>query len=516
MRPHGSTLPLLLLLAGCSTSAAPADSGVMPGAGTDLRAAAATITPEDMRARIGFLASDALRGRDTPSPGLEAAAAYIASEFIRLGLQPAGEGGTYYQRYPMPLVGLWSGDARLQIGAAAGGRPLAYGTDYLVYGGTPNAVDGPLVWVGSEVPQDASTTGALRDRLVVAYVPETSFARPMQTRFFQVRTAARSAGARGVLFVLDDAVGDSAMAAMRSTFERPRRVVGAVTDQPAAFVRFATAREAFRRAGVDLDPLRQVRSVRPLGTLTASLEAPVRVIESASAPNVAAILPGSDPTLRDTYVVFSAHMDHVGVGPPVNGDSIYNGADDDASGTSAVIEMAEAFAALPTPPARSVMFLLVSGEEKGLWGSRYFSDNPTVPIEKIVANVNMDMIARNAPDSVVVIGQEYSSLGPLVLRVAQAHPDIGLTVSRDLWPEERFFFRSDHLNFARKEIPSLFFFSGVHEDYHRPSDEVEKIDAGKGARVARLAFYTAYEIAAAAQAPRWTEEGLAEVRRLTR
>jgi Zn-dependent M28 family amino/carboxypeptidase len=234
------------------------------------------------------------------------------------------------------------------------------------------------------------------------------------------------------------------------------------------------------------------------------------------APNVIGILPGSDPELRDSYVVFSAHFDHVGVGrPDAAGDSIYNGADDNASGTSGLLEVARAFASLPKAPARSLVFLAVSGEEKGLLGSEYYSDHPTVPLEKIVANINVDMIGRNAADSIVVIGQEYSTLGPLVQEVAAAHPELGLTVAQDIWPEQRFFFRSDHYNFARKDIPALFFFAGVHEDYHRPSDHVEKIDTDKTARVARLIFYTAYEIANRSTAPAWSEQGLREVRALT-
>jgi Zn-dependent M28 family amino/carboxypeptidase len=210
-------------------------------------------------------------------------------------------------------------------------------------------------------------------------------------------------------------------------------------------------------------------------------------------------------------------MDHVGIGAAnAAGDSIYNGADDDASGTSALVEMAQAFSLLEEAPLRSLVFLNVSGEEKGLLGSRWFSDHPTVPIDRVVANVNMDMIARNAPDSIVVIGQEYSSLGPLVQQVAAEHPDLGLTVSGDIWPEERFFFRSDHFNFARLEIPALFFFAGVHEDYHQPSDHVETLDLDKAARVARLAFWTAHAIADSPQAPTWTPQGLEDVRALTR
>src|SRR5690606_19369155 len=145
--------------------------------------------------------------------------------------------------------------------------------------------------------------------------------------------------------------------------------------------------------------------------------APIKLIEDHRAPNVVAVVPGGARELRDTCVVFSAHFDHVGVNPnrpDATGDSIYNGADDNASGTSGLLEVARAFASLPKAPARSLVFLAVSGEEKGLLGSRYYSDNPTLPLEKIVANINVDMIGRNAPDSIVVIGQEYSSLGPLV------------------------------------------------------------------------------------------------------
>lgn len=319
--------------------------GTIGAAGT---IGAGSITPEAMHARIYFLASDALRGRDTPSPGLEAAAAYLVSEYRRLGLRPAGDREGFYQRYPF--------------------RPRGAG-------------------------------------------PE---------------------------------------------------------------------------------------------------------VEESFPPNVVALLPGSDPQLRGEYVILSAHFDHVGIGRPVNGDSIYNGADDNASGTAALVEVAKAFASLAEPPRRSILFLHVSGEEHGLLGSRWYSDNPTVPIGQIIANINVDMISRNAPDSIVVIGKNYSTLGSVVDAAGARQPELGLTVSDDLWPQERFFYRSDHFNFARLEIPSLFFFSGVHEDYHRPSDTVDRIDPDKAARVARLIFYTVQDIANEPARPRWDPAGLAEVRALTR
>jgi Zn-dependent M28 family amino/carboxypeptidase len=156
----------------------------------------------------------------------------------------------------------------------------------------------------------------------------------------------------------------------------------------------------------------------------------------------------------------------------------------------------------------------VSGEEKGLLGSRYYADNPTVPLEGIIANINIDMIGRNSPDTVVAIGQEFSSLGPLTVEVLQQHPELRLIPTADPWPEERFFFRSDQFNFARKEIPAIFFFSGTHEDYHRPSDHVDKIDTDKAARIGRLVFWLTHAIATDPQPPAWTPDGLAQVRAL--
>lgn len=234
---------------------------------------------------------------------------------------------------------------------------------------------------------------------------------------------------------------------------------------------------------------------------------------SAPAPNVAAVLRGSDPALRDSYLVFSAHMDHVGTGAPdATGDSIYNGADDDASGTAAVIEIAEAFASMGVRPGRSIIFLTVSGEEGGLWGSQAFVESGGIPTRSMAANVNIDMIGRNAADSVVAIGIRYSDLGQRIRRIAGEHPDLGLAVIDDPWPDQRFFFRSDHYNFASAGVPAIFLFAGTHADYHMPSDEVDLIDADKVARIARLAFRLGLDVATDPRAPEWTREGLSEVR----
>ena len=230
------------------------------------------------------------------------------------------------------------------------------------------------------------------------------------------------------------------------------------------------------------------------------------------APNVVGAILGSDPQLRDEYVVFSAHIDHVGVGrPDASGDSIYNGADDNASGTAVMMEVAEAMAALDPAPRRSLLFVLVSGEEKGLWGSEHFVNNAPVAVDNMVAAFNADMVGRNWPDTIVAIGKEHSDLGATLERVNARYPELGMTAIDDRWPDEQFYFRSDHINFARRGVPVLFFFNGTHADYHEPSDEADSIDADKAARIGRLLFHLGLEVADAEQRPVWQEQSRRDI-----
>src|SRR5207237_575266 len=159
-----------------------------------------------------------------------------------------------------------------------------------------------------------------------------------------------------------------------------------------------------------------------------------------------------------------------------------NGADDDGSGAVAVVELAEAFATALERPKRSLVFMTVSGEERGLWGSAYFAEHPTVPLASVVADLNSDMVGRNAKDTLAVIGREHSNLGGALDSVARAHPELNLKPVGDLWPQEGLYYRSDHYNFAKKGVPILFFTTGLHPDYHQVSDSPDKIDAEKEAR----------------------------------
>jgi Zn-dependent M28 family amino/carboxypeptidase len=234
--------------------------------------------------------------------------------------------------------------------------------------------------------------------------------------------------------------------------------------------------------------------------------------------NVVGVLEGSDAVLRNEYVAIGAHYDHVGTGQPVAGDAIYNGADDDGSGTVGVLAVAEAFAR-GVRPKRSVLFIWHCGEEKGLWGSEYFTRFPTVPLKQIVAQLNMDMIGRSKQEGdtkeanralsganeIYVIGSKMMSteLGELSERVNRAYLNLNFNYKYDDPADtNRFFFRSDHYHYAQHGIPIIFYFDGVHEDYHRPSDSADKIDYQKMEKVTRTIFLTAHELANAPTRPR--------------
>jgi hypothetical protein len=511
-----------LALAASAAAAVPhaaAQAGAIPAApapGTlTLREAVATITPSDVYSRIEFLASDAMRGRDTPSPELNIAASYLVNQHKLFGLQPGGENRSYYQWYPYPLRRLSASGARLELA----GQTLELGRDYWGTGGTTQPLSGGLVYAGRGADA-ALAEGTMRDRVVVVALPGRA-TRDWRVERNRQRNAARRAGAAAVVHVLERSWTADSIAKYGAGATRGGRVLGGAPGYPELFVTYDAASRMFTRAGLSLETLwtsGAAAGFRPVALpgMTATVGLPQEELDRGLAPNVIAVLPGSDPRLRNEYVVVSAHMDHVGVGEPVNGDSIYNGADDDASGTTALLEVAQALSMMRDRPRRSIAFVHVSGEEKGLLGSEWFADHPTLPLAQMVANVNVDMIARNHPDTVVVIGKNYSTLGRTTDRIGAAHPELRLALADDKWPEERFFFRSDHFNFARKEIPSIFFFSGPHEDYHRPSDHVEKIDADKAARISRIVFYLVNEIANAPERPRWDPKGLQEVRGMTR
>jgi len=493
-----------------------------------LEQAVATITEAAYAQRINVIAHDSMGGRDTPSRGLEMTAAWIANEFEQLGLRGGARNGSFIQRYPLRSIVVDTDASGLNVA----GTRLVYGQDILPITGTTvsgNAQGGLILISGSGTLQTSEARlFAGKHVIVVAPVDSEDLAAP-EIRSLSAYEAIQSMRQRlsalitgGALSVMvtsssgDESWAASARRALRPTVRKgwgERRAEGSFA--PILQLRASSLREILEPHGINISSL-QDRSesdieVRLVEGLELTLNQVVRD-QGILAPNVVGVLNGSDPALAEEYVVFSAHMDHVGTGEPdVNGDTIFNGADDDASGTIAVVAVAEAMAALPVAPKRSMVFLLVSGEEKGLWGSEWYAENPSAPIEQYVANVNADMVGRNWPDTIVAIGKEHSDLGETLNRVNSEHPEIGMTAIDDLWPDERFYFRSDHYNFAKNGVPVLFFFNGTHDDYHGRDDEPDRIDHDKAARIAKLMFYLGVDIGNALNRPEWNPESYRQI-----
>ena len=470
--------------------------------------AARTISPEDIRRRIGIIADDSMRGRDTPSPELDKTAQYIAGEYRRLGLKPGGDRGTFIQRYSLDRVKIVA-DSSAAFVHGGPGATFKYGVDFVFADNMFESGDyaGELVLVSGPLSTATADTAALAGKMVL--LVGGRLRGPDRERVLNWKPA-------GVVFVTGapDSIWSQVVTRNgRPQLRDPSRKVGGPV---ALFVRSASIGPVASGLGIDFSAAQSASSfqVKPLAGAQLHVHARIEPVERNSAPNVIGILEGGDPTLKSEYVVFSAHMDHVGVaGPRGSGgcraqgaDSICNGADDDGSGTAAVMEIAEAFAGLNPRPKRSIIFLNVSGEEKGLWGSEYFADHPAVPINSIVADLNIDMIGRNWKDTIVAIGKEHSDLGATLNRVGAAHPELNMRPIDDIWPQENFYFRSDHYNFARKGVPILFFFSGTHPDYHQVGDSPDKIDAEKESRVAQLIFYLGIEVANSAERPKWNPD----------
>jgi hypothetical protein len=467
--------------------------------------AAATITASDIAMRIGIIADDSMQGRDTPSRGLELTARYVASQFRRFGLRPGGDGGGWFQRYPITRRRFDVENSRVVL-AAGGVEAVARfnrTARYLQGMVSGEPVTGPAVLVGGRIEANDVSRMQLRDKVVV-YVSD--FTAPPSDRATQVARAIRLAAPRAVLLVAN-LEPEGFAARIPRTMPARTAVDLRLVSPPYVEVSEAAVAPVLRTAKVDLRAVRADTApvVREMPDLRIRVELKDSVLESLTAPNTIGILEGTDPVLKQEYLVYSAHMDHIGI-TPGRADSVNNGADDDASGTAGVIELAEAFSRPGARPRRSIIFLTVSGEEKGLWGSRYFTEHPAVPIDRIVADLNIDMIGRNWRDTIVAIGKEHSDLGTTLERVNRAHPELGMTVIDDRWPEERFYFRSDHYNFARKGVPILFFFSGVHADYHQVTDSPDKIDSEKESRILRLLYYFGREIGDGAERPRWNPD----------
>lgn len=512
------------------------------------------ITAAELRDYLFFIASDEMEGRDTPSRGLDLAAKFIAMQLSRWGIKPGGDNGTYFQQIALNRYKLDPDKTSVELG----GEKYKFGDHFLAQvTGTGQSMSGsasgPLVyvshgWVVKDKNIDAYTGISVKDKIMI--VAGSGFPRGI-TRgdligergdaWSDPITYGQKNEAKGAIIIpsfQNIAFWDRTL---RNLVERGSIVVEKFQTQaessqfPVVIASPEMLTSIFRSERQSAVNLYQ-SSVggEPLAAFdlspnkTASLTVSVAT-ERLYTQNVIGIAEGSDPILKNEYVAIGAHYDHVGIGNPVGGDAIYNGADDDGSGTVAMLTMAHALSQGPRPK-RSMLFVWHAGEEKGLWGSRYFVENPTVPLGQIVTQINIDMIGRSkregdtnpanrdlsGPNEVYVIGSRVMSteLGELTDRVNSAYLNLSYNYRYDD-PKDpnRFFFRSDHYNYAQKGIPIVFFFTGVHEDYHRPGDHPDKIDYQKLEKVTQTIFMTAWEIANLSSRPKVDKQLPSELRR---
>ena len=494
-----------------------------------------TISANQIRDYLTFIASDEMEGRDTPSRGLDTTAKFLALNLARWGFKPAGDTGSFLQRIDLRRDRTDNSQTKVEIN----GRTLTAGTDYLPAGGS-GTVSGPLVFAGSgwffkskEIDSYKGVDPAGKIAVVFGIpnapprgVARTDFGKPGED-FMNPIDYARSKGVVGLIYVPDFQYLANWQRIRQRIMERGSTVVAKFQTQgtsplPSIVISPEIANSLFASEPQSASAIFNVTYgsgsatlpvpflMRDTKKITMTVASNTEVIPTQ---NVVAVWEGSDPVLKDEYVALGAHYDHVGNGcPPVGGDTICNGADDDGSGTTALLSMAEGLAKAPTRPKRSVLFVWHCGEEKGLWGSRYFTDYPTVPLNQIVAQINIDMIGRSkkegdtnprnvtltGPDAVYLIGSTMMSteLGELVNTVNKSFLNLTFdTRYDDPNDPNRFFFRSDHFNYARKGIPIIFFFDGEHEDYHRSSDSADKIDYQKMQKITRTIYMTVWEIA---------------------
>ena len=494
-----------------------------------------TIAADQLRDYLTFIASDEMEGRDTPSRGLNLTAKFLAMNLTRWGFKPAGDEGSFFQRIDLRRERADTGQTKVDFN----GRTLASGTDFLPVGGSGN-VSGQLVFAGNGWFVKSKGIDAYKGidpagRIAVIFgnpntqprgVTRADYGKQGE-EYMNPSDYARSKGVVGLIYVPDAQYLNNWRLRQRFV-ERGSTVVAkfqsqtATTPLPSIVITHDAANTIL--AGETQTPAGILNASN--GSLPATLPESfllsdqkkitmnvVNTTETIPTQNVVAVWEGSDPVLKAEYVALGAHYDHVGTGcQPKGGDTICNGADDDGSGTTALLGMAEALSKAPTPPKRSVLFVWHCGEEKGLWGSRYFTEYPTVPLNQIVAQINLDMIGRSkkegdtnsrnrdltGPGAIYLIGSTMMSteLGELVNTVNKSYLNITYdTRYDDPADPNRFFFRSDHYNYARKGIPIIFFFDGVHEDYHQVGDTADKIDYEKMEKITRTIYMTLWEIA---------------------
>lgn len=529
---------VVAFVGGCTTEQSPAPPGP-----SSTRAGDAALRIE---ADVRFLADDLLEGREAGTRGHELAALYVAQRMRATGLEPAGEQGSYYQVVPMLRATRVADGSRLEISRNGRTTSLAFRDQFLPalnFQAAAARVQAPAVFVGQavhapELQHDDFAGVDVRGKVALLFAGSPARfdndRRAFHASTRQKLAALAERGAVGAVFVgTDDDESRTPWSRSADSWDRPgmrlRDEHGRGIDtfpqlRVVASVSAAAADALLAGSGHDAPELFALARKGALpafelpGT-TITLEARTR-IDATRSRNVVARLPGGDPASATEHVVYTAHLDHVGVGAPVAGDAIYNGALDNALGVAVMLETARELAWAETLPKRSMLFIAVTAEEKGLLGAEWFVRSPTVPRESLVANINVDMPVLLTPtDDVVPIGLEHSTLQPLVEAAAS---ELGVALSPDPFPEQNVFVRSDQYAFIRAGIPAVYLKGGVQasqrsgdanaiagfmrERYHQPGDDLtQSIQYADAARLARLNARIGALIADAQQRPEWNE-----------
>jgi Zn-dependent M28 family amino/carboxypeptidase len=490
-------------------------------------AALQKIDPEHMRANDRFLSLDLLEGRGTGQRGGDIAAEYIATQFWLAGLKPAGDGGTFFQK--VPLIGITPAPEttfRLapQHGEAMQLRPL---DDYVAYDETDRPtddIDADIVYVGygiqaPEYQWDDYKGVDVRGKVLLMLVNEPT---SDDAKFFKARAltyygrwtykyeeAARK-GAVGVILIHKTDMASYPWEVVRNSNSGEKEFLKSDAPQlkAAAWIQLEVARQLAQRSGMDLDKMMadaQSRNFHPVPLpvkLKAHMASKIRQISSN---NVIAMLPGSDPKLKNEAVMYSAHYDHLGIRPDMPGDNIYNGAEDNGTGCAILLELARVFSQSQARPKRSIIFASVTAEEQGLLGSEYLGKHPPIPAGKITLDLNFDDLPPlGEPEEVEVSGAERTTFYPTVEAMAK---EFRLAIRPDAHPEAGHYYRSDHFSMARVGVPAFSMNEGLkykghtsdwgmqqateytNKHYHQPSDEYRaNMDFRGDATIARFGF----------------------------
>jgi Zn-dependent M28 family amino/carboxypeptidase len=555
MRQFGPALAIgLVLVSACNRAPDPA-----PPAASQAPAAAATpvsslpsVDAGAILERTKVLSADEFEGRLPGTAGEEKTVEYLAGELREIGLQPGNPDGTYIQK--VPLVGITPSPTR-QLTVAGGGKSRTFKWRDEMVAWTRHVADtagldsSELVFVGygvtaPEYDWDDFKGIDVKGKTIVVLVNDPQVPDPadpsrLDARVFngnamtyygrwtyKYEEAARR-GAAGALIIHETGPAGYPYAVVQGFLGERFDLVTPDKNMSRSniegWLSLDAAKALLKMAGQDFDALKKQAVTRefkpvPLGlTASIAIRNKLRTVDSR---NVLAKLEGSDPALRDEYVVYTSHWDHLGVGEPVDGDRIYNGALDNASGTATLLEMARAFTQIEPGPKRSILFLFVTAEEQGLLGSQYYAVTPVYPLEKTVANINIDGINQwGRTKDVTVIGMGASDLDDYL---RDAATEQGRTLRPDPEPEKGFYYRSDHFNFAKQGVPALYIDSGVEfvdkpadygqkkreeytaDDYHKPSDEIKPDwDLTGAVEDAQLLIAVGLRVANADRMPEW-------------